>query len=106
MFTCSTDYQNILCRFIQNIDSIHIEKQLEANVVIDEILYQAGLLCDEIVNIVRLIKSHWCNIQMIALNDDLIPYDEIIDSRNLLSEYMDLIKMSLNACHDKDQKIR
>lgn len=106
MFTCSTDYQNILCRFLQNIDSIHIKKQLEANVVINEILYQAELLCDEIVDIVRLIKSHWCSIQIIALNDDLIPYDEIIDSRNVIFEYMDLIKISLNACNDEDQKIR
>lgn len=105
IFTCSVRDQDIL-HLTYNTDSFQIKKDIGSNIVIDGIIYQPSLVHEEIDVIVRLIQNHWCYIQTIALYDEIIPYNEILSLRNLLNEYMNLVKLSLNACNQKEQKLR
>lgn len=106
IFTCSTNDQDVLCRFLSNIQRSESEKVLNASVVIDRITYQPSLISEEIDVIIRLIQTQWCNIQTIALYDDVIPYNEILSSREVLSDYMNLIKTSLHETNYTEQRKR
>lgn len=106
MLNCSINDQDVLHLFICNTDSSRIRTDISSNIVIDGMIYHPNLANEEISVIVRLIQNHWCYIQTIALHDELIPYNEILASRSLLNQYMNLVKLSLNACNDKEQKLR
>lgn len=106
ILNCSISDQDGLHLATCDTDSSRIRNDIGSNIVIDGVIYQPSLVNEEIGVIVRLIQNHWCYIQTIALHDELIPYNEIVSSRNLLNQYMNLLKLSLNACGDKEQKLR
>lgn len=106
MYTCSTNEEDIFCKFKCDIDKSEIDKIINRSVIINGITYHPSLLSEEIDVIIRLIQSEWSNIQSIALYNDVVPYNEIVVSRELLNKYMNLIKISLHACNDIEQRIR
>lgn len=105
IFSCFTSDQGVFSRFLETID-ICKKENFDTNFTIGGLKYHPSYVSEEINLITRLMQSHWCNIQTIALYDELIPYNEVISSREQLSEYMRLIKVAMNVCNDEEQKTR
>lgn len=106
IFSCSQQDDKVFHKLVQTINVSENKENLDANILIHDIYYHPSLLSEEIYIISRHIQSNWFHIQSIALNDEIIPYEEIIVLRETINQYMNLIRLSLIICDNTNHNER
>ncbi|XP_023022275.2 protein MMS22-like [Leptinotarsa decemlineata] len=78
----------------------------ENKLFIGEQVYNRRLIIEEIDIILRLAQREWHYLQTIALNGDVLAYEEMMYSRELINKSFSAITESLLLCEYPSQKAR
>ncbi|CAH1119830.1 unnamed protein product [Phaedon cochleariae] len=108
LLICEKNCENEVFNNLQTVFIPKCKELEDANpkIFIGEHFYNKNIIIEEIDILMRLVQSEWCIMQNIALYDDIVPYEEIVYSREFINKSFMAIKDCIQLCTHQPQKER